>query len=300
VKSATTPLRTLFLFIDGIGIGSSDPEINPFAALPSRIFSKYSDRGATDIAFGGVLAVTDATLGVPGLPQSATGQTALFTGINAAALLGRHLNGHPNQELRELLARESVFVKLKSVGLSVAFANCYRPQFFEKMPRRVSVTTSACLSAGVRLNTLDDLRAGRAVYQDFTHEWLRERGEDIEWRDPHQAGATLAAIAGEYDFTLYEHFLTDLAGHTLDRERALAVAGNLERFLFGVLENIDLERTSVLLSSDHGNLEDLSTKSHTRNPVHTICWGRHAARMASRVQCITDVTPVLVEVLSPE
>jgi 2,3-bisphosphoglycerate-independent phosphoglycerate mutase len=243
------------------------------------------------------MAATDACLGVPGLPQSATGQTALLTGINAAAHLGRHLNGHPNQKLRNLLARESIFMKLQALGFSVAFANCYQPEFFARMPRRISATTSACLSAGMRLNTLDDLRIGRAVYQDFTHAWLRARGVDIQLLPPEQAGANLAAITREYDFTLYEHFLTDLAGHSRDLGRGLQVAKDLERFLFGVLENVDLKRQTVLLSSDHGNFEDFSTKSHTRNPVYTISWGKSRAQLASRVKCITDITPALVELL---
>jgi hypothetical protein len=243
------------------------------------------------------MAATDACLGVPGLPQSATGQTALLTGINAAAHLGGHLNGHPNRKLRNLLARESIFIKLKAFGFKVAFANCYQPQFFEKMPRHISVTTSACLSAGVRLNTLDDLLIGRAVYQDFTHAWLRARGVDIQLLEPEQAGANLAAVSRENDFTLYEHFLTDLAGHSRDLDRGLQVAKDLERFLFGVLENVDLERQTVLLSSDHGNFEDFSTKSHTRNSVYTLCWGKGRSELASRVKCITDITPALVELM---
>jgi hypothetical protein len=290
-------LRTLFIFIDGLGIGASDPGRNPLAALPSRIFSNYADWNGNGIVFDGVMVTTDACLGIPGLPQSATGQSSLLTGINAAVLLGRHLNGHPNQKLRDLLSRESIFVKLKALDFKVTFANCYQPEFFERMPRRVSVTTSACLSAGMRLNTLEDLRIGRAVYQDFTHAWLRARGVDIQLLPPEQAGAILSAIAREYDFTLYEHFLTDLAGHSRDLERGLHVAKDLERFLFGVLENVDLEQQTVLLSSDHGNFEDFSTKSHTRNPVYTLCWGKGRSQLASRVKSITDITPALVELL---
>jgi hypothetical protein len=37
----------------------------------------------------------DASLCVPGLPQSATGQAALLTGLNAPELMGRHIEGFP-------------------------------------------------------------------------------------------------------------------------------------------------------------------------------------------------------------
>ncbi|MDQ2998229.1 MAG: aminotransferase class I/II-fold pyridoxal phosphate-dependent enzyme, partial [Chloroflexota bacterium] len=46
----------------------------------------------------------DATLGVDGLPQSGTGQTALLAGFNAAALHGRHQPHVPPVALRALLA----------------------------------------------------------------------------------------------------------------------------------------------------------------------------------------------------
>ncbi|HXT50199.1 MAG TPA: phosphoglyceromutase, partial [Thermoanaerobaculia bacterium] len=42
-----------------------------------------------------VLAALDAVLGVPGLPQSGTGQTTLFTGVNAQASIGHHVPALP-------------------------------------------------------------------------------------------------------------------------------------------------------------------------------------------------------------
>ena len=47
----------------------------------------------------------DATLGVPGLPQSGTGHVALLAGVNAPALHGRHQPHFPPVALRPLAAR---------------------------------------------------------------------------------------------------------------------------------------------------------------------------------------------------
>lgn len=288
----------LFIFIDGVGIGEADPARNPLAAIHSKIYSIFADREEAEIAAGGVVSKTDACLGVPGLPQSATGQTTLLTGVNAPALLGRHLNGYPNQRLKDLLASESIFLQLARHGKRCAFANCYRPQFFQKIPRHISVTTAACLSAGIRLKTIEDLRAGHAVYQDFTHQYLRSKGIEIDLLSPEQAGANLAEISRQQDFTLYEHFLTDLAGHSCDWKRGIEVAENLERFLYTVLQQMDLRHQTLILSSDHGNFEDFSTQSHTRNPVYTLCWGRHRREVAMSINSIQDVTTAILRLFT--
>jgi len=93
----------LFVFVDGVGIGGPGPE-NPFVDLGGPILGALAGR-KPELPSGVALAPTDATLGVAGLPQSATGQTAIFTGVNASALLGRHLWGFPNERLR--VARDS-------------------------------------------------------------------------------------------------------------------------------------------------------------------------------------------------
>ena len=58
----------------------------------------------------------------------------------------------------------------------------------------------------------------------------------------------------------------------------------LERFdglLGGVLEDFDHRECTLILTSDHGNIEDLSTKSHTRNPVPCIVAGSKRKELSS-------------------
>ena len=66
----------------------------------------------------------------------------------------------------------------------------------------------------------------------------------------------------------------------------------------GVLTEIDLKRTSVILTSDHGNIEDLSSRNHTLNPVPTIVWGVDRERIANRIRNLADITPAIVETLT--
>jgi hypothetical protein len=286
-------MAILFLFIDGLGIGRRGPH-NPFSRVPSHVLSPLGgDRGS--IPCGGRMVPLDATLGVPGLPQSATGQTSLLTGVNAQGLLGRHLQGFPNATLRALIAGHGLLKRALAYG-PAAFANAYTPVWFEtKVKRRESVTTVMTRAAGLPLRDLEDLRAGRAVYQDFTNQLLIERGYDVPALSPEAAGERLAGLLKGHCLLLYEYFRTDLVGHTADPQAGEVEVKRLDAFLQGVLSALDLSRDLVLLTSDHGNLEDCGTPSHTQNPVPAFLWGDRPP--LGELKAITDITPALLKVL---
>src|SRR3989440_2852459 len=235
--------NVLLFFIDGLGIGTRGSH-NPFDGLediaPLAVFQDES----TLLPFEGVLAPTDACLGVEGRPQSASGQTTILTGINAPAAIGYHKQGFPNQALLDIIREHSLFLKLKNSGVApITFANTYTKRFFENRPRWISATTAAVEAAGLRFNTLDDLNAGRAVYQDFTNAMLIERGEEVAPRTAEQAGDVLASIVANHRFTLYEYFITDKVGHAQKLERARSVLQNLALMIRRLLTRLDLTRT---------------------------------------------------------
>ena len=288
----------LLFFIDGLGIGTRGAH-NPFDGLEGAAPLAIFQGEPPDLPSDGVLAITDACLGVEGRPQSASGQTTILTGINAPAAIGSHKQGFPNQPLLEIIREHSIFVQLKRAGVNpITFANTYTEQFFERRPRWVSATTAAVEAAGLRFNVVDDLRASRAVYQDFTNAILIERGGKVEMRTPEEAGDVLARIVAANRFTLYEYFITDKIGHAQDRDAALRVLPMLARFIRTLLTKLDLKKSTVILTSDHGNVEDLSVRNHTLNPVPTIVWGRHRERIASRIRSLTDITPTIVDVVT--
>jgi len=286
----------LLIFIDGVGIGTRGAH-NPLDGLESEFFSIFHGEDAR-LPFDGEIAETDARLGVEGLPQSATGQTAILTGVNAAQLIGRHLHGYPSPRLKQALAEHSVYKKLIAQGSSVTFANAYTRSYLDNPPRFVSATTVAAQTAGVRLRLLEDLQEGRAVSHDFTNRFLIERGFEVDICTPEVAGERLARLAADHDFTLYEHFITDRIGHMQRHDLARDHLSDLTRFVRAVLETADLSRQTVVLTSDHGNIEDLSTRSHTLNPVATLAFGRARERVAASVRSLTDITPAIVTALS--
>jgi bisphosphoglycerate-independent phosphoglycerate mutase (AlkP superfamily) len=147
-------------------------------------------------------------------------------------------------------------------------------------------------------NTVADLKAGRAVYHDFTNQLLRERGEDVALRTPEEAAGVLASVAANHRFTLYEHFITDKAGHAQNMDSARVVLQNLARMIRSLLAKIDLGNSTVILTSDHGNIEDLSTRSHTLNSVPTIVWGAGNESISGRVTSLAHLTPAIVDHLA--
>ena len=298
-------MSVLLFFIDGLGIGTRGPQ-NPLDGLddaePLAIFREETEETSQqtiETIHDGIVVPTDACLGVEGRPQSASGQTTILTGINAPALLGYHKQGFPNAAMLEIIRDHSIFLQLSRASVSpITFANTYTQGFFDERPRWVSATTAAVEAAGLQFRRIPDLKAGRAIYQDFTNAALIERGEDVKPRTADEAASVLASIVSENQFTLYEYFITDKVGHAQDMQAARTVLMNLARLIRGVLTQIDLSRTSVILTSDHGNIEDLSSRNHTLNKVPTIVWGRDQNRIASRIKTLADITPAIVETLT--
>jgi 2,3-bisphosphoglycerate-independent phosphoglycerate mutase len=316
----TESASVLLFFIDGLGIGTRGPH-NPLDGLseaePLAIFQDnfvgaalvaVRSRAGTSpaptefrVLFDGIVVSTDARMGVDGRPQSASGQTTILTGVNAPAAIGTHKQGFPNQALLDIIREHSIFLQLKNRGVqSITFANTYTSQFFDRRPRWISATTAAVEAAGLRFNVVGDLKRDRAVFHDFTNEMLIERGEDVKLRTPEEAGDVLASIASEHRFTLYEHFMTDKIGHAQDHDAAQRALPMLARYIRTLLERLDLTRTTVILTSDHGNIEDLSARNHTLNPVPTIIWGRNREQIASRIHSLVDITPAIVETLTAD
>lgn len=289
----------LLFFIDGLGIGERN-EYNPLNLTANAAPLAHFKDETSDVVFDGIMVPTDANLGIEGRPQSASGQTTILTGINAPQFLGYHKQGFPNQALRDVIQENSIFLQLEKLGITPnVFANAYTPQFFTEIPRWKSATTvavEACKT--VEFRTLDDMRNGEAVFMDFTNSVLRARGFEADLWSAEHAGKVLAQIAGKHRFTLYEYFITDKIGHDQDFQLASKVLPDLAKMVRTVLENLDLNNSTVILTSDHGNIEDLSKRNHTLNQVPTIIWGKNKEKIAQKIFSLADITPTIVKTLA--
>ena len=108
-------------------------------------------------------------------------------------------------------------------------------------------------------------------------------------------GRRLADLAADHGLTVYETFLTDLAGHGRLAIEAAEVVWRLDELLGGILSR-RAHGLTVVLTSDHGNFESRSTRGHTVNPVPLLAVGP-AAVYFRRAKSLTDVAPRVLEVL---
>ncbi|SJZ48836.1 alkaline phosphatase family protein [Selenihalanaerobacter shriftii] len=292
--------KIIMIFIDGLGLGQNSSKFNPLVAANTpglnRILggfdlTKEIGNHNSEIA---TLIPTDASLGVDGLPQSATGQTAIFTGVNAAQKLGRHISGFPTPTLQKIIKEESIFKKINKMGLKTHFINTYTNDYFEKT-RYHSATTLAAMAGGVRFNNVENLLSGESLYHDLTQQILINKGYDLPKVTPRESASRLVNATKEYDFILFEYFRSDIVGHKQDLEESIQVIEDLDEFLLNLFKRLDWNTTLLVLTSDHGNIEDISSKTHTKNRVPTILIGDFKEEIRKSIFDLTDLAPMIVD-----
>ena len=280
-------MRAIFLFIDGVGLSDPAPDnpVNP-EVCPSlcRLIERHS------------IAI-DACLSVQGLPQSATGQATMFTGANASVFMGRHCEGFPGPNLRKLIEKDNLFLQLKARGKKVRFADAYLVQDVSELASRrfKSVTTVMALTMPETIATADDLADNQAVMHDLTRDVAQDRYPDIPPVTPADAAQHLFQIAQTCDFTLFEFFQTDVAGHTMDYDRACLVLRTYDQFLSTLLRYVEAAGFTLIMTADHGNIEAMDVRTHTRNPVPFIAFGPHEKELRASVKSLVDVTPAVLK-----
>ena len=280
-------MKILFLFIDGVGLreAASDNPINP-EVCPH--LCRLIENHCTPI---------DACLTVPGLPQSATGQATMFTGVNAPVFMGRHCEGFPGPNLRAKIRENNLFMELAKRGKKIKFADAYLVDTIEEIEayRFKSVTTVMALTEPQSISTIDDLFDDQAILQDITRETIQDRFPDIPTVSPVDAAFHLFSLARAHDFTLFEFFQTDAAGHTQDYARACAVLRLFDKFLASLTRYTQAAGITLVMTADHGNIENMSEHRHTCNPIPFITYGPHEKEIRSGIKSLVDVTPAILK-----
>ena len=280
-------MKIIYLFIDGVGLKAPAAD-NPLNKEVCPALWRLIERHAKPI---------DACLGVEGFPQSATGQATMFTGVNCAAALGRHCEGFPGAELRRIIEDGNLFIELKKRNKRIRFADAYLVDSVEEVRARrfKSVTTVMALTVPESLSVAEDLMEDRALMQDLTRETIQDRYPDIPVIAPQRAAEHLFRLALLNDFTLYEFFQTDVSGHSMDYARACAVLRVYDRFLSALVRLTEAAGITLVMTSDHGNIEAMNERGHTLNPVPFIAFGPGEGWIRDRVNSLVDVTPALIE-----
>ena len=294
----------LFLFIDGIGIGENN-DLNPFSTIELPGFNSLLNQQRLTNTLNQinndriVFKKIDANLEMSGLPQSGTGQSALFSGENAAKIIGKHFGPYHHSGNKYLLTDESVFIKLQKLGLSPHFINAFPKVFFERsnIRNRWSSCTLMTRSAGLNINSEKEALQGSAITAEILQDFWREKlNIDIPVINYEIAAKRVYNAVKTFDFTLMEYYLTDKAGHEQNLQAATASLERIDGFIQSYLRLMENDDT-FLITSDHCNLEDLSVRTHTRNPIPFITFGKGAGKFKD-VKSLIDVTPAVVRYFS--
>ncbi|HRN25204.1 MAG TPA: alkaline phosphatase family protein [Ignavibacteriaceae bacterium] len=296
--------NVLMIFIDGIGIGKKDYEFNPFFKYGFETFEKiFGEIPHLENQYlnknGVYLFPVDARLGVEGLPQSGTGQVSIFCGMNAPKFVGKHFGPFPYSTTIPIIEKENIFKTYKDSNKKVSFVNAFPKVFFDYLrsgKTRLSVTSLSCRLTGVKLNTIKEIRRKTALTAEITNErWNRKLNYQLKIISPEIAARRLLNAATKNDFTLFEFFLTDHLGHGRIADEFDNIYNNLDKFLFTILTELNSDELTLVICSDHGNIEDLSIKTHTLNPALTITAGKNAKQFAESIKDLSDIKPSIIK-----
>lgn len=306
----------IFIFLDGVGLAGADGKSNPFTILRDELLPFHLPiRETAGLPFR--LKAVDAVFGVPGTPQSGSGQTALFTGIPYPRISGEHAGSYPTREMRRLLYEGNLLRQVIRRGHRARFFNAYpyhselfgpphlnldesgalhfSPSFPALFRRRISATTTMMLSIGQTAASEQDICEKKALYQDYSNRSLIRRGADLPEWSPAEAGTILGSSGSRFQgLTLYEYFQSDQTGHRGSLDDAVVLLKNLAEFVAAVCAVLDPARHTVLICSDHGNIEEMEHPGHSRNPVPLWVWGHRRETLSDRIESIADLTPAIV------
>jgi 2,3-bisphosphoglycerate-independent phosphoglycerate mutase len=251
----------LWVFVDGLGLARAPLRpAGPTPGLDARLGGSALVEGELAAGRPSQRFALDATLGVEGLPGTATGQATLVTGQNAARAMGRHMQAFPGPRLRAWMdSVGSVFSRAAARGAHTALITSYPAE------ARETALRYAARTGGARLR---DAAAADAppLYPNLGLRLSRADAHDAAAAE--DAAALAASLARPYDLSVVETDVCDRAGHLREGREAATwrALGHVDRFLEAL--GAELGRDDLLVvASDHGNVEDPTTRGHTRHRV---------------------------------
>ncbi|HBE04004.1 MAG TPA: hypothetical protein DC049_16245, partial [Spirochaetia bacterium] len=183
----------------------------------------------------------------------------------------------------------------------VSCLNLYRKEYRDKIiaDNTLILPASTLMTkySGTEILTVEN-HFSSGLYMDIDHHVLHVHYPYIPCADPLEQGRHTAQLVSRHDFSFFEYFLTDTWAHRRSETAIKKIISCLNFFLEGLTESLALERHAVIITSDHGNMEEISINEHTLNPVPLVIITRNeqylsAVRTVNPVN-ITDVYRLIV------
>jgi len=292
----------LFLFVDGIGLGEDNPDINPFSVAHMPTLQQFTGglrwlkTTPKQSTPQGAFVPTDPRLGVAGRPQSGSSQAAILTGVNVPQHIGEHYGPKPNAATRQLINQDNFFMRVKRAGKAAALIDAYPKSLLHNIARGKTLPSSiqqAAIASGQALFDDQALREGRAITAEWTgEEWRTHlKFADTPVYTPQEAGRLMVEISRGYAFTFHSHWMTDYVGHRGTVPEGVTFLERLDGVIEGILSVWQPDEGLVLLTSDHGNMEHIGDRHHTENDVPTLIIGADSEAFADGFSQLIDFVP---------
>lgn len=301
-------MHILMLFLDGIGLGDDNPETNPFATahMPTLTGLTNGKRWLRDTgtqeSSRALFIPTDANLGIAGRPQSGTGQAAILTGLNVPQIIGEHYGPKPNLQTREIIAKDNFFKQVKRAGKKAALLDAYPDGLHHDIARGKTLRSSiqqASFESGQDMFGMAELKAGQALTPEWTgeswHSYLKLY--DTPVYTPQEAGKLLVTLCRQYDFAFHSHWMTDHVGHRGPLQRGVELLELFDGVMAGVVDAWDDDEGLVIITSDHGNMEEIGNRNHTENKIPTLVIGSAKQAFADGFHDLTGYVPRMAHLL---
>lgn len=201
--------------------------------------------------------------------------------------------------MKNIINRTNIFKSLYEKGFKVSNVNVYRDDYLKMMldinnrKIRPSVTSVMSMSIKLKFRCIREFNQGLGVYHDITGEKLFEEGYINNMISEKQAAKVVSDLLENHDVLLFEHFMCDIIGHKKDMKLALSELEKIDNFLGGLINFIDLKNNVIFITSDHGNIEDLSVKTHTNNLVPTIIINETMKKCDIKITNLCDIEKVI-------
>jgi len=303
--------KAILIFIDGCGVPpaympGSSPLYNSLGILNADYIMGKKSNGFQYLGL-------DAQMQVEGIPQSATGQASIFTGLNTQKIMNGHLVAYPTRPLVNLILKNSLFLKLKQINKNPVFINAYTEDYFRilrqdfgldamnyqitdtdgftgniRIKHRFSVTTIQNLSVNNPFYSISDIESGKSVFHDIDGHTLVKKGLLRKKMPMEQVRDAFLYNIDKFDLVLFEYFLTDIYGHRQNYEmvhQSLCMLDDLITMLSIALSG---QGVSIITASDHGNIEDLGIPGHTKNKALFIYKGAKGPAALGQLDEISD------------
>jgi len=82
----------------------------------------------------------------------------------------------------------------------------------------------------------------------------------------------------------------------MEMEEAVEKLKILDAFLGELLNLYNEDEDIIFITSDHGNIEDLTVNTHTFNKVPTVILGKIPENVEIEINSLTDIMPTILKI----